>query len=603
MGCSWVPSPALITCAVRTDPGRELLRRTGRRVPADHGVGAHGLQGPRGVLERFALGDRRALGREVDHVRGQPLGGQLERDPGAGGVLEEQVDHGAAAQRGQLAHLAAGDGLLDPCQHVLARCRGRRRKQVPRRGVEVGRADEQVPSCRVIAPPAGRRGARRCATAQPRRCRSRRSRPGARTSSPKAVGNVLADVVGADRQLPVPAVDQDGELDDGGPAVVAQRVERRPDRPPGDTARRRPGSPSRRRPALRDLGRLQRARRVPAQVVAVERDVQGADRHGRPVNAATPRPAGGRGRRRGSGCRAGRPAVAVASRIWWAIRSTVRAMSARTGSRRGSGRRRRVRAPRSAAAGSPPTRDGRRNRTGAGRSRARSRHRDLLSRLTGRSLKDVAGCSRLPDAARAESRVGRRGPGLERATDATATRRQRRSRRAAVTRQSVSRSVDGHVPTRHERRLAPTTAWRLLCVYNAVVRVQPRALLDRGARMSHGLCACAGRAAARHPGQQGLSLHGVEEKSEGRWKAVVVGSYERGDRAVTVAKLAELAEFYGVPVAELLPDARAARRGAPAPNSSSTCSGWPNCRPTRPARSPGTPRRSSRSAATTTARC
>ncbi|MEU0040735.1 hypothetical protein ABZ063_43895, partial [Streptomyces sp. NPDC006333] len=27
--------------------------------------------------------------------------------------------------------------------------------------------------------------------------------------------------------------------------------------------------------------------------------------------------------------------------------------------------------------------------------------------------------------------------------------------------------------------------------------------------------------------QQGLSLHGVEEKSQGRWKAVVVGSYER----------------------------------------------------------------------------
>jgi transcriptional regulator with XRE-family HTH domain len=53
--------------------------------------------------------------------------------------------------------------------------------------------------------------------------------------------------------------------------------------------------------------------------------------------------------------------------------------------------------------------------------------------------------------------------------------------------------------------------------------------------------------------QQGLSLHGVEEKSQGRWKAVVVGSYERGDRAVTVQKLAELADFYGVPVSELLP--------------------------------------------------
>src|ERR671930_1909698 len=55
--------------------------------------------------------------------------------------------------------------------------------------------------------------------------------------------------------------------------------------------------------------------------------------------------------------------------------------------------------------------------------------------------------------------------------------------------------------------------------------------------------------------QQGLSLHGVEEKSRGRWKAVVVGSYERGDRAVTVQRLAELAEFYGVPIHELLPDA------------------------------------------------
>lgn len=54
--------------------------------------------------------------------------------------------------------------------------------------------------------------------------------------------------------------------------------------------------------------------------------------------------------------------------------------------------------------------------------------------------------------------------------------------------------------------------------------------------------------------QQGLSLHGVEDKSEGKWKAVVVGSYERGDRAVTVQKLAELADFYGIPVAELLPD-------------------------------------------------
>ena len=65
--------------------------------------------------------------------------------------------------------------------------------------------------------------------------------------------------------------------------------------------------------------------------------------------------------------------------------------------------------------------------------------------------------------------------------------------------------------------------------------------------------------------QQGLSLHGVEEKSRGRWKAVVVGSYERGDRSVTVQKLAELAEFYGVPVSELLPGDAAPTPLAPSP--------------------------------------
>ena len=53
--------------------------------------------------------------------------------------------------------------------------------------------------------------------------------------------------------------------------------------------------------------------------------------------------------------------------------------------------------------------------------------------------------------------------------------------------------------------------------------------------------------------QLGLTLRDVEEQSEGRWKAVVVGSYERADRSVSLPKLRELAEFYGVDVAELLP--------------------------------------------------
>ena len=90
--------------------------------------------------------------------------------------------------------------------------------------------------------------------------------------------------------------------------------------------------------------------------------------------------------------------------------------------------------------------------------------------------------------------------------------------------------------------------------------------------------------------QQGLSLHGVEEKSQGRWKAVVVGSYERGDRAVTVQRLAELADFYGVPVAELLPDSgpgggrRAAAAAGPRPGAAAG-----RCPPRRPARWRATP--------------
>ena len=65
--------------------------------------------------------------------------------------------------------------------------------------------------------------------------------------------------------------------------------------------------------------------------------------------------------------------------------------------------------------------------------------------------------------------------------------------------------------------------------------------------------------------QQGLTLQQVEDVSEGRWKAVVVGSYERGDRAVSVAKLAELSAFYNVPVSELLPKDEDGAPPGPAP--------------------------------------
>lgn len=56
--------------------------------------------------------------------------------------------------------------------------------------------------------------------------------------------------------------------------------------------------------------------------------------------------------------------------------------------------------------------------------------------------------------------------------------------------------------------------------------------------------------------QQGMTLQDVEQASDGRWKAVVVGAYERGDRAISAPKLIELADFYAVPVSALLADER-----------------------------------------------
>ncbi|MEX1177262.1 MAG: helix-turn-helix domain-containing protein [Nitriliruptor sp.] len=53
--------------------------------------------------------------------------------------------------------------------------------------------------------------------------------------------------------------------------------------------------------------------------------------------------------------------------------------------------------------------------------------------------------------------------------------------------------------------------------------------------------------------QQDRSLQDVERLSEGELKASVVGAYERGERAVSLRRLQQLATFYRVPVIELLP--------------------------------------------------
>ncbi|MGA0850804.1 MAG: helix-turn-helix domain-containing protein [Candidatus Nanopelagicaceae bacterium] len=51
--------------------------------------------------------------------------------------------------------------------------------------------------------------------------------------------------------------------------------------------------------------------------------------------------------------------------------------------------------------------------------------------------------------------------------------------------------------------------------------------------------------------QQSLTLKQVEIRSRGKWKAVVVGSYERGSRSLSISKAQELCEFYGVPLTQL----------------------------------------------------
>ena len=156
----------------------DLPRHAARLVADDEGVDAHRRDGLDRVAQALALVDARRPDRERHHVGRQALGRRLERQPGAGRVLEEHVAHGAAAQR---RHLRVGSGIdLD---HVLGEI------EQPVHGVDADLGDR----AQVL---------------------HRSSYSVVRRSDflIEARRQVLADVVGADRQLAMATVDEHGEL-------------------------------------------------------------------------------------------------------------------------------------------------------------------------------------------------------------------------------------------------------------------------------------------------------------------------------------------------------------------------------------------------------
>lgn len=69
---------------------------------------------------------------------------------------------------------------------------------------------------------------------------------------------------------------------------------------------------------------------------------------------------------------------------------------------------------------------------------------------------------------------------------------------------------------------------------------------------------------------RGWTLADVEIQSQGRIRAVVIGSYERGDRSMSVERAIEIADLFNIPLAELLCEPSAiGSRAASTPSANS----------------------------------
>ena len=253
---------------VRAGRRGDELRRADVRMADDDHVGVVLRQRLRRVPQRLALVDRRAGGAERHRVRGEPLGGELEARERARRRLVEEVEDEPAAERRQLLHLA-----VERPRRVRGPCRGCARRRcvvrspTPRRWRVAGGRSSRA-SRRLEHDPVDPVDLLEL-DADPLRERGR---------------EVLADVVRADRQLAMAAIDEHGELHALGPPVVEERVDRSPDRAAReehvvDEHARRPLEREAELRAANDGLRVERRRAsADEDVVAMEGDVDRAER-------------------------------------------------------------------------------------------------------------------------------------------------------------------------------------------------------------------------------------------------------------------------------------------------------------------------------------
>ena len=98
---------------VRLDMARDQVAGAGGGMAHDEHVGLHRRQIGDGVEQGFALALRGSVDVQVDHVGGQPLGGDLEGCAGTRGVLEEDVEDCLAAQQRHFLHVPIRVGHRD----------------------------------------------------------------------------------------------------------------------------------------------------------------------------------------------------------------------------------------------------------------------------------------------------------------------------------------------------------------------------------------------------------------------------------------------------------------------------------------------------------